>query len=120
MGKIILFLVPVLFFPSFGTCDEITKDLPAGGTYVFQTKWDKITVNCTAKPLVPSVLSKTCTCTRYYAIEHGQQVFYFALGMKALLSDGTATEVQLASGLDSREQCYKELHDQFSDVCKSL
>ena len=96
---------------------EIVENLPAGGKYIYETKWDKITIHCTAEPATPNVLSKTCTCTQYGGFVAG--TYLYRLSLKALLSNGKVAEMGIVDGLGTLDSCHRERSEKFSELCKT-
>lgn len=98
--------------------DDIKKDLPAGGSFHYVTKWDNITVNCTAEPVTPSVISRSCTCTQYDSQPHLGK-YKFRLTLAALLSNGKIVMSPLADALDSIDECEKRRREEYKPDCSA-
>lgn len=112
--KIFSLILLSLILASSVRAADVVQNLPAGGSYVFQTNWDKYTINCTASPVTPSVLSQSCACEKYF--ESGPSNWRFTLTAKILLSDGSVKESRLASGLESIDACHLEKKE-YANVC---
>ena len=92
------------------------KNLPAGGTYVFEGCGRQIQVNCTAQPAVPSVLSRFCACNQYDQQPY-TGVWKYRLSLRALLSSGETVETSLVDGLSTVAECEERLAGPYAKAC---
>lgn len=114
MDRNTLLALAIVTASTWSFAGEIVEDLPAGGKYVFATKWDKYTINCTADPVAPTVLSTVCACDNYYLSGKG---YLFRLTAKAFLSNGKTMEMSVSEALPTLDACKTEKKD-LPELCK--
>lgn len=106
---LIVFAAIVSFSAAFA---DIVEDLPAGGKYVFDNGTTTVTVNCTAKPQVPTVLRQTCGCYGVTSVD-------YILRLTTLLSDGTERETTLST-MGSESDCWSKLKNEYKQTCQGM
>jgi len=94
---------------------DIKKDLGAGGTFNYVTKWDRIEIKCTSNPITPTILARFCGCSRKY---EGNNVYRFHLTSSVVLSNGTVVTSPVTDKSTDKE-CEDSRREDYKDVCPS-